>query len=474
MKPRLYFLILLLTGSVTAPARSVPITGVDTATAGFVGLAVQGPLDSPVIVTSFAEFASVFGAATAGLANPYLAPSVAAYFANGGVRLAVVRVGGADDLTLIGSDGGSSGTRTGLQALRDVEEVSFVAIPGVATPAVQAALIAHCESEGDRMAILDPADPADVAAVQIQRAGLASGGGYAALYFPWLQAALTGVSQLLPPSGFVAGSYAAHDPPDAPVGVIATAAGVAVALTPSEQDLLNSQNINTIRDLSGIRIWGARTISASNEWRYVSVRRMALYIAESVSAGTEWCLGVDNDAALWTTLTQDLDAFLSGLYFAGWFAGSSAAEAYFGACGLTTMTQGDIDAGRTILLVGFAAVRPAEFVVLEVVHQRPDATGVPMVGPALVDLAAPVPNPFNPATTLRFDLGRDAWVSLRVYDLAGRLVRTILDGSELAAGTHRRRWAGQDDAGRAVGSGVYCLRIQAAGERRSQRLVLVR
>lgn len=469
-----HFLILAVLAPVAA-ALATPILPVETTTAGFVGMAAQGPLDQPVIINNYQEFIDNFGSSTEGLDNPYLAPSVAGFFANGGVRLAVVRVGAIDDNTVIGIDGGVPGSRTGLHALLDVDEVSTVAIPGVGTPAVQAAMIAHCENTGNRMAILDPESSDDLEAIQTQRAGLSTDMGYAALYFPWIQAAPAGTTLLLPPSGFVAGNHAAHEPPDSPVGVIVTATGVAYDLTSGEQDILNAQNINGIRDLAGIRIWGARTLSNDIEWRYVAVRRMAIFIEESVRKGTEWCLSEPNDQTLWTVLRQDMEDFMNALYLAAWFQGAQQSEAYFVECGLSiTMTPLDILQGRTILKLGFAPTQPSEFVILQIVHQREDLSAVPGVALQLLELKAPAPNPFNPRTTLRFSLAVEAPVSLHIFDAAGRLVRTLLNDQTLAAGDYQRRWDGRDDGGRAVGSGVYLVRLQGNGEMQSRRMVLVR
>jgi len=472
--PARLILTLLFVASALS-ARAALIDPVDFTTAGFVGMATQGPLDQPVLVNNYPEFTAIFGSSTAGLANPYLAPSVAGYFANGGVGLVVVRVASVDAATVIGVDGGAPGLRTGLQALLDVDEVSFIAIPGVATPAVQTAMIAHCENAGDRMAILDPASSNDVNAIQVQRSGLVTDNGFAALYFPWVQASPTGTSLLLPPSGFVAGAYSAKEPPDAPVGVIATASGVAYAVSAAEQDLLNPQGINAIRDLSGIRIWGARTLASSPDWIYVSSRRLGLFIEESIAQSTQWCLFEPNDFNLWAVLEQDMDDFLYELWVQAWLQGATPGEAYFANCGLgTTMTQTDIDEGRTILQMGFAPVRPVEFNVLSVVHQRPDLTAAQDMAATQLKLLPPTPNPFNPTTTLRFELTEDARVDLRVFDAAGRLVRTILADQWLSAGEYRRRWDGKDNGGRSVGSGVYLARIQGDGMVQLRRMVLVR
>ena len=222
-------------------ARATPIALLDAGTAGFVGQAQQGPLDLPVVVGSYVEFATIFGTTTSDSTiptsrrpSPRSSPTAASAFTWCGSPLPTT-------LRLIGNDGGSPGTRTGLQALIDIDEVAVVAIPGAVTAAVQAAMIAHCETVSDRLAILDPATTDNLDAIVAQRAGLVSANGHAALYFPWVQAAPAGESLLLPPSGFVAGVYArtaAHDPP---IGeVMTTATGVSFTVNSAQPAMLNS------------------------------------------------------------------------------------------------------------------------------------------------------------------------------------------------------------------------------------------
>ncbi len=453
---------------------ATPIALVDGRAAAFVGEAQQGPLDAPVSVASYAGFAAIFGAGTDGLANPYLAPSVAAFFVNGGTHAVVVRVAGDDDASVIGSDGGP-GQRTGLQALRDGDAAAFVAVPGVTSAAVQAAMVALCTEMGDRLAILDPASTTDPSAVVAQRAGLVTDTGFATLYFPWVLAVPAGSSLLLPPSGFVAGVMARTAPPEAPVGAVTSATAVSYDVSTLELEQLTPLGINTIRDIpgQGIRVWGARTLASDPEWRYVSVRRTALTIGHSVLAGTAWCLQEPNDAALWLHLRSDVEDFLYALFVAGWFQGATPSQAYFVQCGLETMTQQDILEGRTIILMGFAPIAPAEFVLVRVVQQRDDSVSVPAT-PALPRLDGPWPNPFNPQTDVACDLPREAALTVAVYDVAGRLVRTLAAGRVEAAGRHTLRWDGTDAGGRALPGGVYLVRMRADGVVVTRRAMLVR
>jgi hypothetical protein len=457
-------LLLLLAPAV---ALAVPIPLLDFDAAGFVGQAERGPLGEAVLVTSFEDFADRFGLGNEGLANPYLAPAAAGFFANGGARLWVVRTATADPEDLVG---------TGLAALAGVDEVAAVAIPGATDLAVQEALIAHAETAGDRMAILDPATLDDLEAIQAQRAALESAAGHAALYFPWLEVAPFGTALLVPPSGWVAGVYARTDPPDAPIGELAQVIGLSYAITQEEQELLNPLGINAIREFRAgdFRVWGARTVSSDPEWRYVPVRRIALNLRESLHAGTHWAVFEPNDENLWAQLRADVGDFLHARWQEGWFQGATADDAYFVRCDLTTMTPADLEAGRTVILVGFAPLRPAEFLILRIVHERavlgvdPDVPGAPPV------LLGAAPNPFNPRTGIAFELPRPAVVSLRIHDLAGRLVRTLAAGESLPAGRHERAWDGRDARGHGLSSGVYLIELRAGGATVSRRMTLVR
>jgi len=460
--------LLLATGASAAP---IPL--LDIGAAGFVGQAQQGPFDQPVQVDSYAQFTATFGASSAGLANPYLAPSVAAFFVNGGQHLWIVRTSAATDASLIGVDGGP-GARTGLQALADVEGIGAVAIPGATSQVVQTAMIVHCEAMGDRVAVLDPVSPTDPNAVITQRAGLASVDGYAALYFPHVIAAPAGVSQTLPPSGFVAGIYARNSPPDTPAGptrgVVTTATGVSYA---GDLSTLNPLGINAIRQITGqgVQLFGARTL-ASNDWLYVAVRRMGIALERSIHSGTEWALFEPNNETLWSQLRTDVGNFMFARYQEGWFPGTTPSQAYFVRCDVTTMTATDLLEGRTVILVGFAPVLPSEFIVLRIVHDR-SSLAVSPATPTL-SLRAPQPNPASGQTRFSFELPRTEAITLRVLDVAGRTVRTLAAGEELTVGRHDRVWDGRDDSGASTPAGLYVVQLQASGQSIIQRVARVR
>lgn len=455
-------------------ASSATIALIDERNAAFVGMAQDGPFDTPITVYSELGYEQYFGGSTVGLANPYLYASVLAYFENGGYSLTIVRVADDSDAAIIGVDGGVPGARTGLQALRDVS-ASIVAIPGVTTQPVQTALLALCESMGDRIAILDPVTPTSVSAVTAQRAALSTLHGFGALYFPWVESVIPGAPSPMPPSAFAAGLLANTDPPVTPSGSVLGASGVSTAINSTQSGELTQLGINPIREFAGqgVQFFGARTLAGDPEWKYIPVRRRAISLSASLRTGTEWCLAEPNDAATWAQIDADANDFLHMLWMGGWFAGASPSQAYFARCDAGTMSPEDLAEGRTVLLVGFAPLVAGEFLILRIEHTRPPTTGVAPHSPALA-LRAPQPNPARGSVSLSFDLPAAGRVALSVHDVGGRLVRTIAAGERLASGRHERSWDGRDDGGRAVAPGVYLVRLQAGEGVLTRRVVTVR
>jgi len=141
-------------------------------------------------------------------------------------------------------------------------------------------------------------------------------------------------------------------------------------ISKGDQDILNPRGINAIRDFRadrrGIRLWGARTLSSDPLWRYVNVRRLFLYVEESVDEGTQWVVFEPNDYATWARVRQVVSNFLTLVWRSGALQGTTEDQAFFVRCGPDTMTQADIDAGRLICEVGIAPVKPAEFVIFRI------------------------------------------------------------------------------------------------------------
>jgi hypothetical protein len=195
-----------------------------------------------------------------------------------------------------------------------------------------------------------------------------------AVYYPWL---VNKAGKAIPPAGAIAGVYARVDQNK---GVWKAPANESLrgvqqltdALTPPEQALGNQsadgKSINPIIESpgKGVLVWGARTLAGNdNEWRYVPVRRFAIMVEQSIQAGLNWVVFEPNAEPLWNSATEAVEAYLMQLYRAGALQGSKAEDAFFVKCGLgETMTALDVTQKKLILQLGFAPLKPAEFVVL--------------------------------------------------------------------------------------------------------------
>ena len=144
-----------------------------------------------------------------------------------------------------------------------------------------------------------------------------------------------------------------------------------------EQDILNPAGVNLIRKLpgQGIRVWGARTASSNSAFKYVNVRRLFIFVEESIKANTNWVVFEPNDTTLWTRVNITISAFLDTLWRSGMLAGASPAESYFVEIGPSTMTNDDIANGRLICNIGIAPSRPAEFVIFRVTQFTAESGG---------------------------------------------------------------------------------------------------
>jgi phage tail sheath protein FI len=236
------------------------------------------------------------------------------------------------------------------------------------------------------MLVVDPprsTQVADAAAMQswVGGANGPTGTPNAAVYFPGIQV----TDQLdgnrpreIGPSGVVAGIYARTDVSrgvwKAPAGIDAGLRGVVLARSVNESDSarLNPRGVNVLRTLPviGNVVWGARTLfgadQRASEWKYVSVRRTAFYIENSLADGLGWVVFEPNDEPLWAQIRLNVGAFMQDLFRQGAFQGSTPREAYLVKCDRTTTTQSDIDRGVVNILVGFAPLKPAEFVVIRI------------------------------------------------------------------------------------------------------------
>jgi uncharacterized protein len=204
----------------------------------------------------------------------------------------------------------------------------------------------------------------------------------AAFYFPWLKIAdplQENRPKNAPPCGFMAGIYSRTDSNrgvfKAPAGIDASLVGVMgvkEALTDMENGVLNQKAINCIRafPVYGTVVWGARTLRGNDEvgseWKYIPVKRLALFIEETLFRNTKWVVFEPNDEPLWSQIRLNIGAFMHNLFRQGAFQGSSPKEAYFVKCDKETTTQNDINLGIVNIVVGFAPLKPAEFVVIKI------------------------------------------------------------------------------------------------------------
>lgn len=289
-------------------------------------------------------------------------------------------VSGISAADFIGTDNGA-GKRTGIQSFLDNDNVSIMAIPGVTDPNVQLMLVAHCENLASRFAVLDmPRDAKKVEDIIAHRDIVDS--NYAAMYHPWLEVfdPLDKKNIAIPPSGSVLGIYARSDTSrgvhKAPANeTVRACVGLDCQFNKGEQDILNPKGVNLIRTFpgQGIRVWGARTASSDASWKYINVRRLFIFIEETIKANTNWAVFEPNDEVLWVRVKRTIDVFLTGLWRTGALAGSAPSEAFFVNVGRNTMSQDDIDNGRLICVIGVAPVKPAEFVIFRISQKTSDS-----------------------------------------------------------------------------------------------------
>jgi phage tail sheath protein FI len=277
---------------------------------------------------------------------------------------------------------GSRAAKSGLYALEDTDLFNILTIPGQSDTALLSTAIAYAE-ERRAFVILDL--PQTIDTLDEARTWLASSGTLrhknAAAYFPRIRAADPLQQNRLRSfanSGAMAGLYARTDGArgvwKAPAGTDAALRGVQAleyTLTDPENGVLNPLGLNCLRNLPafGPVSWGARTMVGSDqlasEWKYIPVRRVALFIEESLYRGTQWVVFEPNDEPLWAQIRLNVGAFMHNLFRQGAFQGTTPREAYLVKCDRETTTQDDINLGIVNIIVGFAPLKPAEFVIIK-------------------------------------------------------------------------------------------------------------
>lgn len=368
-----------------------PISGVGTSTAGFIGAVDPGvtmpfkpgrPLDpanivaadrftlvgmnDPQLVTSFEQFKNKFGDFQTG--NATLANAVFGFFNNGGTRCYVSRILDITDVTQVGD---------ALKKFEAIDEIALVAVPGALEADEQLKVIEHCENMKDRFAILDGQVTTTIDVPSIQ--GAIRDSDYAAMYFPRIEVSdpLTGGTVFVSPSGHMAGIYARVDATrgvhKAPANeVVRGALGLEYSVSKNEQDGLNPLGINVIRNLNGgIRVWGARTLGgntneANGLVKYINVRRLLIFLEESIDEGTQFVVFEPNSPALWQKIVRTVRAFLTNVWRDGALFGLTPEQAFYVKCDETTNPPEVRELGQVVTEIGVAIVKPAEFVIFRI------------------------------------------------------------------------------------------------------------
>jgi uncharacterized protein len=278
--------------------------------------------------------------------------------------------------------------RTGVMGLEALDDVNIICIPDLMATApdqkldlemvksVQAAMIAHCERLGDRLAIIDPPPGMSPQAMRQWRLNETYyDSSYAAMYYPWLvvRDPVTKHNIAIPPSGHVAGVWARVDGSrgvhKAPANeAIQGLTGTAFNITVREQDFLNPIGVNCIRTFPGmgLRIWGARTLSSNPSWRYINVRRLFNFVERSIELGTRWVVFEPNNQQLWSRIRRDVTNFLRGIWTAGALFGATADQAFFVKCDSEINPPEVLELGRLHIEIGLSVTRPAEFVIFRI------------------------------------------------------------------------------------------------------------
>jgi len=284
-------------------------------------------------------------------------------------------------------------------SLDKVSIFNLLVIPGIADNGVLSEALAFCERQRAFL-IMDPpaADAADPGAGPPPRNWVGDfvnnpagdlGGNVApkstngALYFPYLDSTdkITGTAKALPPSGFVAGIFSREDQNrgvwKAPAGLETTVldtTGVVESgrMTDDRQGTLNPIGVNCLRDFPGVGtvVFGARTLVTANtafqQWWYVPVRRMALFLEQTLYSNLTWVVFEPNDEPLWVAIRTSIESFMLSLFHQGAFQGSTPSQAFQVKCDSSTTTQQDIDNGIVNIIVAFAPLKPAEFVIIKI------------------------------------------------------------------------------------------------------------
>lgn len=279
--------------------------------------------------------------------------------------------------------------RTGFGGLEAIDDIRLLVCPDVMVgydgseaqkervKMVQQAMIDYCERVRYSFAILDTPPDLSVQQVLDWRQYVNFDTSHAALYYPWVKIAdLSSVesrSKFVPPSGHLAGLYGRVDSDrgvhKAPANeTIRGVIDLQNRVSRGEQNLLNPKGINCIRTFPnrGIRVWGARTLSSNGAWRYISVRRLFIFVEASLEAGLQWVVFEPNDSTLWAKVRRDITSFLRNVWRTGALFGATPSLAFYVKCDEELNPFDVRDLGQLIIEVGLAPVKPAEFVIVRI------------------------------------------------------------------------------------------------------------
>ena len=340
----------------------------------------QQALNQPVALHRKEEFAINF--ASLPPEKSFLADAVNGFFDNGGVSCYVVHADPTEEA--------KEALVAALKSLAPLDDLDLVAVPDAMTlevqdaEFVQQAALAHCAEQADRFAILDAArvdsrSPDAVSELSAQAAALIAGLAEpvsGALYYPWITITSGTTVRTIPPCGHVAGIYARTD---GKAGVHKAPAneelrGVIDLDSPIDnkiQDQLNPRNINCLRAFPGrgIRVWGARTLSREENWKYVNVRRLVLTLRRWIDANMTWAAFEPNTPRLWIRIQRELGGRLNKLWQVGALKGQTSGEAYYVKCDAETNPADAREAGQVVTEIGLAPSIPAEFIVVRITHR---------------------------------------------------------------------------------------------------------
>jgi phage tail sheath protein FI len=371
------------------PTGVKPIAGVTTSVTAFIGRTLAGAVETPTQVRSLTEYVSFFGAMAA---QCPLCCAVGQFFANGGAEAVIVRLDNGGQSLSAGNfnDPALESQQRGLWALQRAPQVNLIVIPplapGVDVPVAVWNTAIALATEWRAFVLVDP--PMAWSSAQDAIAGVddfVARSANAALYFPRVlvnDPVNPGQTMVCAPAGMIAGIFARMDAQRGvwkpPAGAEADLRGVvalSVSMASNALEALNQKAVNALREVPGGHrvIWGARTLvgtdGSGSDWKYVNVRRLLIFIERSLYEGIQWAVFEPNGEGLWQKIRDQVTTFLMGLWRSGAMQGATAKDAFFVHCDRETMSQDDIDNGRLRMLIGIAALKPAEFVILKIIQR---------------------------------------------------------------------------------------------------------